>query len=138
LAGTDFSFDDFLINLDDVENATYKRHADEQVDGVDCYVVEVFSKPESKASYSKSLVHLEKEHYVPLRARYWDEVGVEVKKLASPHESIKEFDGSWLPTESTVTDLLEETSSTMYIELLEPNLELDDNDFTISNLQFRP
>jgi hypothetical protein len=34
--------------------------------------------------------------------------------------------------------LLEETSSTMYIELLEPNPELDDSDFTISNLQFRP
>lgn len=138
LAGTDFSFDDFLINLDDVEDATYKRHADEAVEGVDCYVVEVFSKPESKASYSKSLVHLEKEHYVPLRARYWDDVGVEIKTLASPHASIEEFDGAWLPTETTVTDLLEETSSTMYIESLEPNPELDDNDFTISNLQFRP
>jgi hypothetical protein len=138
LAGTDFSFDDFLINLDDIEDAVYKRHPDETIDGVDCYVVEAVSSEDSKSSYSKSLVQLEKQHYVPLGARYWDEVGVEVKKLTSPHASIKEFDGAWLPTETTIVDLLEETTSTMYIEVLEPNVELDDGDFTISKLQFRP
>ena len=138
MAGTDFSFDDFLINLDDIEDAVYKRHPDETIDGIDCYVVEAVSNEESKSSYSKSLVQLEKLHYVPLGARYWDEVGVEVKKLTSPHASIKEFDGAWLPTETTIVDLLQETTSTMYIEVLEPNVELDDGDFTISNLQFRP
>ena len=64
-------------------------------------------KPSTKSRYSKSVAAIEKVHYVPLRTRYWDEVGVEIKELTSPRKSLKAFDGVWVPTESTMTDLLE-------------------------------
>lgn len=138
LAGTDFSFDDFLVNLDDLEDADYRRLPDEEVQGVPCYVVEATMRPSASSIYSRSIVCMEKEHYVPLRARYWDDVGVEVKEMTSPHGKIREFDGAWVPTESTVTDLLEKTSSTVHIEHLEPNPPLDDEAFSISQLEFKP
>lgn len=138
VAGTDFSFDDFLVNVDDIEDADYKRLPDETVQGIPCYVVEATMKPDASSSYSRSVAYLEKEHYVPLKARYWDDVGVEVKAMTSVHAKIREFDGAWVPTESTVTDLLEDTSSTIYVDQLEPNPELDDEEFSIARLEFRP
>ncbi len=135
VAGTDFSFDDFLTTLDDLENATYKRLADETVDGVPCYVVEATMLPASKSRYSKSIAVIEQEHYVPLRTRYWDEVGVEVKELRSPRASLKAYDGVWVPTESTMTDLLENTQSVVRIETVDPNPSLGDNHFAPSALE---
>ncbi len=135
VAGTDFSFDDFLTTLDDLEHATYKRLPDETIEGVSCYVVEATMLPASKSRYSKSLAAIEKEHYVPLRTRYWDEVGVEVKELTSPRASLKVYDGVWVPTESTMTDLLETTKSVVNIETVDPNPTLGDNDFAPSALE---
>jgi len=138
VAGTDFSFDDFLVNLDDIEDADYERHPDETLQGVRCYVVEATMKDEAASGYSRSIAYLEQQHYVPLRMRYWDDVGVEVKELTTPNGKIHEFDGAWVPTESSVVDLLEQTSSTMYVEQLEPNPDLDDGVFSISQLEFKP
>jgi hypothetical protein len=137
VAGTDFSFDDFMTTLDDLENATYKRLPDETYDGVSCYVVEATMLKNSKSRYSRSVAVIEKEHYVPLRTRYWDDVGVEVKELRSPRASVKEFDGVWVPTESTMTDLLEDTKSTVFIESLDPNPDLSESDFSPSALERR-
>jgi len=138
VAGTDFSFDDFLVSLDDIEDADYRRHDDEVLQGVSCYVVEAIMKPEARSGYSRSIAYLEKEHYVPLRTRYWDEVGVEVKEIVSPHAKIEEFDGAWVPTESVGTDLLEETHSTMHVDVLEPNPDLADEIFSVSRLALGP
>ena len=137
VAGTDFSFDDFLTTLDDLEHATYRRLPDESIDGVSCYVVEATTLPSSRSRYTRSVVAIEKEHYVPLRTRYWDDVGVAIKELRSPRASLKAYDGVWVPTESTMTDLLEETQSTVTIESLDPNPTLSDNDFGPSALERR-
>ena len=138
VGGSDFSFDDFLVRLDEIEDAEYTRHPDEQMEGVDCYVVEAVMKPTATSRYTRAIVLLEKKHYVPLVARYWDDAGVEVKKLTSPHTSIREFDGAWVAVETTVTDLLERTHSKLEIETLIPNEEMDDRNFSISTLEFRP
>lgn len=138
VAGTDFSFDDFLVKLDDIEDAEYRRLDDETVDGVECYVVEAVMKPSAKSSYSRSRSYLEKLHYVPIKVRYWDEVGVEVKVLTSPYSSIKNFDGAWLPTKVEVVDLLEETRSELIVDKLEPNPDVLDSDFSLSVLEYRP
>ncbi len=138
IAGTDFSFDDFLSTLDDLEHATYRRLPDETIDGVSCYVVEATTLPKSKSRYTRSVAAIEKEHYVPLRTRYWDEVGVEVKELRSPRASLKAYDGVWVPTESTMTDLLEDTKSTLTIESVDPNPTLAETEFTTAALERRP
>ncbi|MFN2426168.1 MAG: outer membrane lipoprotein-sorting protein [Candidatus Binatia bacterium] len=138
IASTDFSFDDFLVSAHDLEDADYTRLPDAVVDGVSCYVVEARLKPEARSVYSRTISYLEREHYVPVRTLYWDDAGVETKRLTSPHASIRNFDGVWIATIATMTDLLEETSSTYHLEKLEPNVELDDSDFSISSLQYAP
>jgi hypothetical protein len=137
VAGTDFSFDDFLTTLDDLEEGTYRRLPDETVDGVPCYVVEATMLKTSRSRYTRSLAAIEQEHYVPLRTRYWNDVGVAVKEMRAPRKSIKDFDGVWVPTESTMTDLLEDTSSTVTIERVDPNPTLEDSEFSSSALERR-
>ena len=102
------------------------------------YVVESVMKPSSKSRYTRSVSYLEQEHYVPLRTRYWDEIGVESKLQVSPHSAVREFDGVWVATVSTMTDLLEDTDSTMYIDLLVPNAELGGDVFSLATLEARP
>ncbi len=138
VAGTDFSFDDFLAALDDLEEATYRRQPDEVVDGSPCYVVEAVMKPGSRSHYSRSVAAIEKDHYVPLRIRYWDDAGVEIKELRSPRTSIRAFGDVWVPTESTMTDLLENTQSTMTIDELSANPDVPDNDLMTSALERLP
>lgn len=138
IVGTDFNIDDFLVTLDDIEDADYTRHPDERIDGIDCYVVEAVMRPSATTHYSRSISYLEREHYVPLRTRYWDDLGVEAKELRSPRATVKEFDGAWVPTISTMTDLLEQTSSTMHIDRLDPNPVLDDLTFALGTLESTP
>jgi hypothetical protein len=138
IAGTDFSFDDFIITIDDIEDADYKRHADTVVQDVSCYVVEAFLKPTTRTQYSRSLSYLEKDHYVPLKTRYWDKAGVAVKELTSTRDSIKVFDGAWIPTRSTMVDLLEDTRSDLVVDTLVPNPDLDESDLAIGILEVGP
>jgi len=133
LAGTDFSFDDFLVSIDDIEDADYNRLPDEVIDGTPVYVVDATMKPDASSQYSRTINYIEKKRYVPLRTRYWND-GVEVKELVSPESKIKEFDGAWVPTESRMTDIREETASTMHLDELDPNPTLDDRDFNLSVL----
>jgi len=138
IAGTDFSFEDFLVSVGDIEDADYTRRADEEVKGMSCYVVEAVMRPEAGSSYTRTKNWLEKEHYVPVKTEYWDEADVLAKRMEARHDSISEFGGTWIATDSTMHDLLEDTHSRLVVDLLEPEPGLTDSDFALSNLQQRP
>jgi hypothetical protein len=133
--GTDFSFDD--IAFQDIEDADYRRLEDEEIEGRLVYVVEAVVKPEIDSSYSRTLAYLEKEHYVPLRARYWDHADVEVKEMKARPESIRDFNGVWVATDSTMYNLKRRTSSTLEVENIDPNIEIAENLFSTFRLGLR-
>ena len=68
--GTDFCYEDVIPR--EIEESDYERVADETVDGMPVYVVEVVPKPFTASEYSRVRVYVEKERFVPLRTRYWD------------------------------------------------------------------
>jgi hypothetical protein len=132
LMGTDFTFNDIAFqNLDD---AAYLRHPDEMIDGVPVYVVEANLKRELDIEYHRTLTYLEKEHYVPLRTRYWDEFGVEAKEMTAPHDRIKSFGEVWVAEESTMHDLMQQTRSTLHVESLETDVTFERHVFAVSRL----
>jgi hypothetical protein len=133
VGGSDFSFDD--LGFDDVDDATYVRFEDEKIDGVAVYVIEAKKKPEVISRYLKTLAYLEKEHYVPLKARYWDHAGVEVKQMDAEPHSLKEFNGVWVATHSQMKNLQQGTHSELYIEDLDPNTEIAEAMFSTFRLQ---
>ena len=133
--GTDFSFEDVVPReLDDSE---YTRRPDEALDGVPCFVIEAVPVHAKDSEYSKFWIYVEKERYVPIRTRYWNEAGVEHKELRSPVESIRDFDGVHVPMEMTMRNLLIETYTTLVVEGLEPNTGLPAKTFDLRRLEGR-
>jgi hypothetical protein len=84
--GTDYTFAD--IAYENIEDADYRRLADEEIDDLEVYVVEAVTKPFVDSQYNRTMVYLDQEHYVPLRARYWDQSDVEIKEMRAPASSL--------------------------------------------------
>jgi len=115
--GTDYTFGDFQV--ENVEDAVHRRLGDEEIDGVPVYVVESNVKDGIEAEYRKVVAYVEQDHFVPLRTRSWDDHGVEVKEMTAPHAKVRAFDDLWVASESTVRDLLENTTSTLHVDALD-------------------
>lgn len=131
--GTDFTFEDIVPR--EIEDGEYSRKPDKVIDGVPTYVVEVTPKDFTESEYSRFVIHVEKEHCVPLLTRYWDERELEVKKLTAPASGIRELDGIYWPMELTMTNLRLETFTTLKVENLEPNPDLKRRTFDLRRLE---
>jgi len=90
VAGTDFAFEDVIPQ--EFEDAAYRRLADVEHQGRDCHVVEVVPVEDADSEYSRLEVTVDRESYVPLRTRYWDDNGVPIKELEARPESIRRFE----------------------------------------------
>jgi hypothetical protein len=131
--GTDFTFEDIVPA--ELEDGDYRRLADARVDEHPVHVVEVTPRPESDSEYSRLVAYVERERCVPLRTRYWDEKGVEVKELTVPFDAIRSFDGVHWPMQLTMRNLKLGTFTELTVERLEPNAPLEDKEFEVRRLQ---
>jgi hypothetical protein len=132
LMGTDYTFNDIVYH--DLEDAQYSRLPDETIGGISVYVVEADVEDSLDTGYHHTISYLEKDHYVPLKIRYWDEFGVEVKRLRAPHAKIRAYGDVWLASETTMRDLLQGTESTLLIDNVELDPDFPSNMFSVSRL----
>jgi outer membrane lipoprotein-sorting protein len=135
IMGTDYTFDD--IGWKNIEDADYKRLPDDAIDGIPCYVLEVTMKPFVESEYRTMRTWIDKKHYVPLRSLYRDLKGVDMREMIADSTSVQDFDGAWVPTKSTMYNLREKTSTTIYVEALDPNVHLTDQHFSTFQLTLR-
>jgi hypothetical protein len=135
IMGTDYTFDD--IGWKNVEDADYERLPDDVIDGAPVYVLEVTMKPFVDSDYKTMRTWIEKEHYVPLRTIYRDSTGVEMREMRAEASSIQDFDGAFVPTRSQMMNLKEKTSTSIYVEALDPNVSLADRHFSTFQLTRR-
>jgi hypothetical protein len=133
--GTDYTFDD--IAWKNVEDADYVRLPDEEVDGVPVYVIEVTAKPFVDSAYKTARTWLDKQHYVPLRTIYRDSNGVALREMRAVASSVHDFSGTWIATESTMSNLKEKTSTTILVDKLDANVALFDRHFSTLQLTLR-
>jgi len=131
--GSDFSLDDLAV-VRHIDDATYERLPDEELQGMPVWVVDVTHKPETDPTYARSMLYVDKTTNVPLRTRHWDEAGVEVKNLEIPRDKIKRFAGVWIPLESTMVDLTEDTRSALYVDRVVENPSIPDRLFSPQRL----
>ena len=135
IMGTDYTFDD--IGWKSIEDADYNRLPDDVVDGEPTYVIEVTMKPFIDSEYRTMRTWLEKKHYVPVRSIYRDANGVEMREMKADIGTIQDFDGAWIATTSTMFNLKEKTSTTIYVEALDPNVHLGEQLFSTFQLTLR-
>jgi hypothetical protein len=133
LFGTDFSFEDVVPK--ELEDSTYRRLPDAQIQGVPVYVVEATPKPDAESDYSKIVIHVETVNHVPIEVHYWDTSGVEVKRLWAERESIQQFGKVWMPLRATMRHLLRETQTRLRIDRVVPDPELGKGTFDVRRLE---
>lgn len=133
--GSDFSFEDVLPR--ELEDADYRRLPDRSIDGVPCFVVEAVPRPQANSEYSRFVFTVEKERYVPLQIRYWNDSGVFFKELHADYDSIERFETAWIPMRSTMRNVLQESWSSLLVEKLLPNPSFSDAIFSLRGLERR-
>lgn len=87
--GSDLSYED-LTSRDLSEN-DYSRLADEIIDGVQCYVLEITPKKEAKSSYSKHISWVIKENLVGLKEESYDKRGELKKRKEFQYSGLGEY-----------------------------------------------
>ena len=90
ITGTDFSFEDVVPA--EFEDGRHYRLPDGEVEGRPTFVVAVVPLPDTESDYSKWILHVEKEHFVPIRTHYWDNKRVLVKRLDAEIDSLTGFE----------------------------------------------
>lgn len=131
--GTDFSFEDVIPR--DLADATYRRLEDAVVDDAPVYVVESHPTSSFDSEYTKFVFYVDKRNFVPLRTRYWDHAGIEVKELRTRPHFVQEFDGVHVPMKLTMRNLLLDTWTTLEVMQLAPNARLPDEVFELRRLE---
>ncbi|MBM4336539.1 MAG: outer membrane lipoprotein-sorting protein [Deltaproteobacteria bacterium] len=135
IMGTDYTFDD--IGWKSIEDAEYQRLPDAEVDGVRAYVLEVTMKPFVDSEYQTMRTWIDQEHYIPLRTIYRDQNGVPMREMVAESGSIENFEGAWIATRSVMYNLKERTSTSVYVEALDPDVTLADQAFSTFQLTRR-
>jgi hypothetical protein len=135
LAGTDLDLRDLVPR--ELEEATFRRAPDHFVGSAPCYVVEVVPRDPGASGTSRSLVYVEKQRFVPLRIRHWNEAGVEAKELRASAKSVRQLAGRWFPIRLLARDLLEGTRTALSVDLVAANPPLPSRYFSQKQLLAR-
>ncbi|HNW50223.1 MAG TPA: outer membrane lipoprotein-sorting protein [Prolixibacteraceae bacterium] len=94
--GSDYSNDDILKESSLVTDYTHKFIQSENIDGNDCYVIELLPLENSDVVWGKIILWISKDEYISLKAEYYDEDLLLVKTQLA--YNIKTFDGRKLPS----------------------------------------
>lgn len=132
LLGTDYTFRDLAYH--DLEGARYERLPDAEHEGVPVYVIEAHVTDTREDRVHRSVSYVEKEHYVPLRVRYWDHYGVAIKEMRAEADSIRNYGPMWIATRSKMIDLLQRTESRSTVLELEADPEFKPMQFSLRRL----
>jgi hypothetical protein len=135
LLGTDYTVDDLVFQT--IDDAAYQRLPDDEVAGRKTYVIAVRTFPSLDTEYPRAVFYIDQERYVPLRAIFEDASGRLAREMVANVETLVEMDGVWLVREATMTDLRDDTSSTLLVQELYANPDLPEHRFSAFELQRR-
>ena len=130
MQGSDFSYEDMGSGDAFITDFTAKRLEDETIEENDCFCVELTKKEDSDMSYSRLILWIIKENYVPVVITYFDEEDPErqIKRLVQ--SDIEVIDG--IPTAKKIVMTNEEDNNQTKMEVItvEYDIEVDDDLFT--------
>ncbi len=132
--GSDFSNDDLVRESSTVNDFNHRILRSEEIDGLDCWVIESIPKPESSVVFSKVILWVSKEHYYHLRTENFDERGDRVSTITL--SDIKNLGNRSMPTRMEMVPDDKEGHKTILVYnsgvFDEP---LDDRFFSVQNLK---
>lgn len=132
--GTDFTYEDLQRWQQLNRPESHERLPDGALDGRPVYVLMTKPTEASKSSYSKVVTYVDKETCVVLKSESFEN-GDRLRKLltASPADMLEEK-GIYAPTQVVMKDVRDETQTTIAIDDLEVDGNVEERSFQVSSL----
>jgi len=135
MQGSDFSYEDMGSGDAFINDFSPKRLKDEKMEGYDCYKLELTRKPDSDVTYSRLIMWVIKENFVPVVIDYYDEDDPTLQEKRLVESDIRVIDN--IPTAMKVVMYNKNDNTQTELELLEVkyNITLADSMFTERGLK---
>jgi len=128
---SDFANED--IEKREVDDDEHRLLRSEEFSGVDCYVVERVSKKQKDTNYSKRVVWVRKDTWLPMKVEYYNKRGKQFK--TSIYGGFKEIKGIWTITKRMTETPSKASKTLMQYDNVDYNIGLSDSFFEQSNLK---
>jgi len=128
---SDFANED--IEKREVDDDEHKLLRSEEFSGVDCYVVERVSKKQKDTNYSKRVVWVRKDTWLPMKVEYYNKRSKHFKTAI--YGGFKEIKGIWTVTKIMAETPRKESKTLMQYDNVDYNIGLSDSIFEQSNLK---
>jgi len=128
--GSDFSYEDLGSSNEFEDDYNSNLLGEEEKGGELCYKIELTSKKDSDAGYSRLIAWIEKENYVPVSISYYHEKDPELLEKELVLSDVKIIDGIPTPMEMIMYNKLDNTKTSMKFRELTYDVNLPDNLFT--------
>ncbi len=132
--GTDFNYEDLQRWQLLSRPGTQERLSDTEIDGRPVYVLVTRPAQSAESTYAKVLSYVDKKTCVVIKSESF-ESGDRLRKVltARPVEMLEE-DGIYAPSQIVIKDVRGETTTTVAVEDLDVDGELEDRSFEVSSL----
>ncbi|MDR3333882.1 MAG: outer membrane lipoprotein-sorting protein [Treponema sp.] len=130
--GTDLSYDDVSSASRDVSLDNHRLLREETLNSSACYVIESIPK-DSGYQYSRMVQWIDKSTSVTYRIEMYDKKGTLVKRLEMG--ALKDIQGRLTPTQTKMTTLTANTSTTIYVDIIKYDDPIPETVFTTQYLE---
>ncbi|MDH3268139.1 MAG: outer membrane lipoprotein-sorting protein [Ignavibacteria bacterium] len=89
--GSDFTNDDLVKESSVIKDYTHKLIGEENIDGMDCYKIQLTPKPDAGVVWGKIIAWIAKDTYLEPKVEYYDEDGFMVKQFIG--SNLQKMDG---------------------------------------------
>ena len=127
--GSDYTNDDILKESSIVVDYTHKISSEENIDGHDCYKIEMTPHEDAAVIWGKVFKWITQDEYIQIKSEYYDEDNDLVKSDFS--YDFKMMDGRLIPTRIEIIPADEEGKKTViYIRETEFDIDLPESFFS--------
>ncbi|MFQ6615815.1 MAG: outer membrane lipoprotein-sorting protein [Fidelibacterota bacterium] len=131
--GSDLNYEDMTSRS--LDENDYELLGSEEVEGVDCYVLEVIPRPETESIYSRHVVWVSKKDLVPLKEESYDRADRLLKRKTITYTPKKDY---LLPKEIYVENVQKDHSTRLTFSNIEVDSGVGEELFHERNLKRMP
>lgn len=124
--GTDLTYAD--MESRNLRKSTLKRLADKDIGGNSTYVIESTPDDPKDSQYGRTVSHIHKPSFVPLKVEFFDKKQKLLKTITVRRLEKKE--GSWVAMDSVVKNVQASTQTQMVVEEISFSVKLSESEFT--------
>lgn len=123
---TDYTYEDLQSRK--VEQDTHKILKEEKVGNYNCWVLESIPKNKKDSQYSKRVIWIIKEIYVPIKTEFYDKRGKLQKVLTG--KKVEKIEGIWTIRDAEMKNLKKKHRTLMKTDEIQYNRNIPDEVFT--------